>query len=486
MSQPWPNYAHFWRWHFYAGLFCIPFVLVLSVTGSIYLFRPQIEAWQDRDFDALKSGSFVGYAEQVRETLQQVPDSKFVFLQRRSFKEHAQANDGGEGQTHAEASRIMLSHQGQRVRVYVDPVRNAALQQVIEDERFIRVVRRIHGELLLGKRGSYLVELAASWTIVMVLTGMVLWMPQQFRFAGVLYPRLREPGKAFWKDLHSVGGFWASLFIVFLIVTGLPWSTFWGDHFKTMRRLTGTNVVSQAWEGGHETHQDHVGNEPTETSERPSVSNEKPKSGPPAWRRGAPDPATYDLKQIDVVASFASTLDFLPPVIISPPSSGDSVWTIQSETANRPFQQTMKFDAINERVLHHDRFTDRHWIDQVVGHGIALHEGQRFGLLNQLIALFTTGTLVMLSCSGLVLWWRRRKGRGLSPPAPNHKATTGRDVSLLRVIGLTIVVLALAIYLPLFGISLLIVLTLDGFVFRCNRRLSNFLGRSPPTSPESV
>ncbi len=36
-------YRAVWRWHFYAGLFCVPFVLWLSVTGAIYLFKPQIE-----------------------------------------------------------------------------------------------------------------------------------------------------------------------------------------------------------------------------------------------------------------------------------------------------------------------------------------------------------------------------------------------------------------------------------------------------------
>ena len=38
-------YRTIWRWHFYAGLFCIPFVLWLALTGSIYLFKPQVEAW---------------------------------------------------------------------------------------------------------------------------------------------------------------------------------------------------------------------------------------------------------------------------------------------------------------------------------------------------------------------------------------------------------------------------------------------------------
>ena len=36
-------YNAIWRWHFYAGLFCIPFVIWLALTGSIYLWRPQID-----------------------------------------------------------------------------------------------------------------------------------------------------------------------------------------------------------------------------------------------------------------------------------------------------------------------------------------------------------------------------------------------------------------------------------------------------------
>lgn len=44
-------YRLIWRWHFYAGLFCIPFVLALSLTGSIYLFRAQIDAWLDAPYN---------------------------------------------------------------------------------------------------------------------------------------------------------------------------------------------------------------------------------------------------------------------------------------------------------------------------------------------------------------------------------------------------------------------------------------------------
>ncbi len=41
-----------WRWHFYAGLFVIPFVIVLATSGTVFLFKPQIDRWEERAFRA--------------------------------------------------------------------------------------------------------------------------------------------------------------------------------------------------------------------------------------------------------------------------------------------------------------------------------------------------------------------------------------------------------------------------------------------------
>ena len=76
--KPWPDYRAVWRWHFYAGLVCIPFLIVLSITGAIYLFRPQVEAWIDRPYDSLAvEGSPQGADKQVHAALEAVPGSSF-------------------------------------------------------------------------------------------------------------------------------------------------------------------------------------------------------------------------------------------------------------------------------------------------------------------------------------------------------------------------------------------------------------------------
>ncbi len=51
------------RWHFYAGLFVLPFILILSITGSIYLFKPQIERWEERDLGVQLHGGH-GYMDE--------------------------------------------------------------------------------------------------------------------------------------------------------------------------------------------------------------------------------------------------------------------------------------------------------------------------------------------------------------------------------------------------------------------------------------
>src|SRR5690606_9003184 len=37
-------YRRVWRWHFYAGLACLPFLALMALTGGTYLFREEIEA----------------------------------------------------------------------------------------------------------------------------------------------------------------------------------------------------------------------------------------------------------------------------------------------------------------------------------------------------------------------------------------------------------------------------------------------------------
>jgi uncharacterized iron-regulated membrane protein len=453
MHQPisalWPHYRTVWRWHFYAGLFSLPFVLILSITGAIYLFKPQIEAWEDSKFAQLATvDSIKPVSEQVHATLQAIPESRF-----NSFEIPENETDAG---------RVIIGSATDSVRCYVHPASLAILNQSRTDQRFISVVKRVHGELLLGPWGSYLVELAACWTIVMILTGLFLWWPRKIvGLAGIVYPRLLSGPKLFWRDIHSVTGVWISAFALILIVTGLPWTAFWGEYFKSIRRLTGTAVTRQDWTSGssvkmQDPNSSHEGHGHAASNGNDVASRKR-------------DHADFDLLQIDRVVASVRPLGLRPPIVVSPPDQANGDWTVKSNTPNRPQRVTLKINGKSGDITSRETFADRHWLDRIVGTGIALHEGQLFGWVNQAIGLVTALGLVLLSFSGTVLWWRRRHIGSLG--APKIGAISSR-----RSPAIVACIVVLAIYLPIFGASLILVLLLDKLVLRRIPRLSRWAG----------
>jgi uncharacterized iron-regulated membrane protein len=129
---------------------------------------------------------------------------------------------------------------------------------------------------------------------------------------------------------------------------------------------------------------------------------------------------------------------------------------------------TLRYDAATGAEVSRSTFADKHPIDRVVGYGIAWHEGQLFGWINQLIGVLTALMLVTLTVSGFVMW-RRRKPAGLlgAPPAPPAPA---RPRLLL---GAGIV---LALLLPLFTLSLAALWLLDRLMLPHLPRARRWLG----------
>ncbi|SIO59543.1 Uncharacterized iron-regulated membrane protein [Singulisphaera sp. GP187] len=454
--KTWPDYRAVWRWHFYAGLFCIPFVVVLSISGSIYLFKQEIESWIDRPYDRLRlEGRPAVASERIRAALEAFPGSTL-----QAYELPYVASD---------AARVVVSQDGKAMRVYVHPESLKILHAIAEEDRLMRLLFRIHGELLMGNRGSAIVELASSWAIIMIVSGLFLWWPRGVaRWGGIVYPRLRRGSRVFWRDIHSVTGMWISGFALVLLLTGLPWAKFWGDNFRTVRRLTGTAVARQDWSNG---------SPPRAIREESGGSGEH--SGHGSTGRGGRTASRppVDLTSVDRIVATVKPLGLLPPVLIAPPGAksfrgGNTTWTAKSMTANRPYRVDLVMDGATGAIKSRTDFGDRHVVDQVVGAGIAVHEGRLFGWPNQVLGLLTAIGLVLLSVSSVVLWWRRRTSGVLGAP----KVLVPPGFSF----GLLVLVTLLGVYLPLFGASLVLVLLLDAIVLRRIPLIRDWLGLQPP------
>jgi len=420
-------YNAVWRWHFYAAMLCVPFVLWLACTGTLYVWKPQIEALLDRPYDNLvQTGPRLPAETQVAKALAAVPGSQLHKFQL------------PEGPS--EASRIIVGKDGIETRVYLNPYTGAVLKTVGEEDQLMRVIFHLHGELMAPPWGSWLVEIAACWAIVMLLTGLYLWWPRGSRgLGGVLWPRLFGGKRLFWRDLHAVTGIWVSALALFLITTGLPWATAWGAYFKEIRAVTNTTDGPQDWPTG--SHGEHAMLGEHAEHGGMSMAHVDPKAG-----------------EIDRVIDAVLPLGIAAPVIVAPPATKGDPWTVTSDAANRPLRTRITVDGTTGHI--HDRrdFAERHWVDRVVGYGIAAHEGALFGLANQLLSTLTALLLVVLAVSGTVLWWRRRPQGLLGAPIPLSRPRFGAVL-----IG---AILLLALLLPLFGASLVAMLLVERLMLR--------------------
>jgi uncharacterized iron-regulated membrane protein len=118
-----------------------------------------------------------------------------------------------------------------------------------------------------------------------------------------------------------------------------------------------------------------------------------------------------------------------------------------------------------------ETFAGKHPIDQAIGFGIAAHEGQLFGLANQLLGLLAATGLVTLSVSGIVMW-RRRGPQGMLG-APERLA----NINAARGVGLAI--LALGLFMPVLGASLILVALVEFLVLRRIPQVRSWLGLDP-------
>jgi uncharacterized iron-regulated membrane protein len=451
-----------WRWHFYAGLFCLPFVCWLAITGSVYLFRPDIEAWLDRPYEALPlEGARAEPAIEARAAMAAVPGSEFS-------RYEPPATPTG-------AAQVIVTRDGTPYRVFIHPTTLRSMKIQRDDRRPMDIVSHLHGQLLLGARGSMIVEVAASWAVVMILTGLFLWFPRGTkRLGGLLYPRLRLRGRFFWRDLHAVSAFWVSLIALFLLLSGMPWSANWGKYLNWARNQWSVTAGMPDWpvpgmEAAH--------GAPVPTAEAAAMHGG---SGPavagmsPAEVAMAPAgaPRHPDVHALDVLVPLAARLRVPRPVLISPPLEGDHDWTISSTTQNRPQRVIYTVDPETGSIVDTHDYYDQNIVDKIVGIVIATHEGQLFGRINQAILLFTAISLLIVSASAVVMWWRRRPADMLGAPPPSARP---RFSALLAVS-----IVALAVMLPLFGLSLVVVLLVDRMLLPRLPATRRWLGLTPP------
>lgn len=409
-------YRSVWRWHLVAGLLVLPFLAWLAVTGGLYLYKPEIER--------------AVYADWLR--VEARPALPLVVLTKR-----VAADTGGRvtqvtKPAAAESWRMTIAlPDGAKRTAFVDPGDGRVLGTT-RPGGVMGLVKELHSLVITGPIGNAVIEIAAGWAIVLVLTGIWLWASKPgFGAKGPV------GGRRFWRDLHASTGIVAGAVILFLAVTGMPWSGVWGKGLQTLVATQGwgrpRSPGPAPWESAKADHGDHGGG----TASLPwSMQAMHRPIGHPG--DSGPDRALATAQAAGI--GDAWTLTF--------PASADAPYLIGAPIVRADDARALYIDAGTGRVLQDARYRDFGAAAQAIEWGIAVHQGQQFGEVNRLVMLGGCIAIILLVVSAPVMWFKRRpKGLGMPP------GRSGRGLALLMA--------GAGFAFPLTGITMLAALALD-------------------------
>lgn len=421
-------YRRIWRWHFYTGLIIIPFMIFLSISGAVYLFKPQIENILDKPYSNLQVGQ-----KTAPPSTQIMAASEY--LEGAPLKSYEVPKDA------KSPAKISFFQNGEQKILYVNPYNLEILKEQKADNQIMEIAKDIHGELLMGKFGSFFVEGAASFAILMTISGLYLWWPRnQKNLGGILYIR---GGKNFVKDLHSVTGFWSSLLMIFLLLSGLPWTNIWGGSFKYIMQHSQELPQKLDWSLNRAEENATIKKEIEHTNK------------------------AFNINEIDNVYNDAKNKGLVAPWQISPPNKKSQYWKAESITQNRPLRVTIFYNTNGNEVKRED-IKSKTPINQVIAYAIAAHEGQLFGPLNQILGLLTTVVILIISISAIFMWLKRKSKGNIGAPPKIDNYNLEKWLFALLVI--------FSILLPVFGIILVSIIIIDFLILQRFDKAKNWLG----------
>jgi uncharacterized iron-regulated membrane protein len=404
-----------WRWHFWAGLVATPTLLIVAVTGGLYVFRIEIEdaIYADATF-VEPTGSPLSAAEQLRAV--QASYAGRTVSRMVLSEEPARATTFLVNQP----PRADGADPGPSTFVWLNPYTGVVTGERSNRAPFFGAVLELHRSLFSGTAGRLVVELTTSWMLVLLVTGVWLWLPKRWQqLSGVWYPRLRGHRYRSVRDLHAVGGMYLAPVLALVAFTGL---------------LYGTGAI-RLWNAA--------------SSGAFALPRSYLNSPPSHW----PTSARSD---ISVNHPVALAQERWPgrPLHVQLPRKPTDAFVVTARGGWGPTSVgVLGVDQYSGAILCDNRYEDLRWYQQARLWALPFHEGSVIGWPSKVVALLACLGLACLAGTGLILTLLRhspfRLASARSEVAPPRGAVAAIVVCglLLPTVGATIVLVVAGDYL---------------------------------------
>lgn len=396
-----------WKWHFISGLIALPLVLLLSITGGIYLFKDTVE---HSEFKPLKEVEAVGRPLSYQDQWQ-IAKKEAV---KRPTKMVIPSQE-------VQATEFISGMRGDKSTLFVDPYSQTVTGEVVLKDTWMYDIRKLHGELLMGKFGTLFIELTACWMFMLIITGFYIWWPKtSWRLRGYFTIRTDVKRRLVWRDIHAVTSMWISILVLITLAGGMPWTEVWGSGYKSVQKYT------------------HSGY-------------------PQTWKsRGLTSHATdHEAITLDEMVVKAKALNLPGQVSIGLPKNKKGVYTVSNTYKDKGQHRVLHYDQYSGEVVKQHDWSDvgimmrgRQWV-------MSFHEGL-LGSWNWWLMLIMTILLTLTSGAALAAWLlRKKKGKWGTPKVP-EQYSIGK--------GLFSIIIFLGLFFPLFGASLLLIWLYERYI----------------------
>ena len=375
----------FWL-HLVGGCVAGVVILTMSVTGALLAFERQITAWADTPAVLQsQSGS--------------LPETKLEPIL--AALESSGRGIPSELVLHNSATTPVEARYGRQTTLFLNPWTAEIIGQPNEDVHgFFQSVERIHRSLGLGMQnamGRGIADAANLIFLVMLISGMYLWLPKIFTFAAVksrvlfrsgLQGRTRE-----W-NWHHVVGIWTVIPLFFIVLTGVIMSYTWASNL--LFTMTGSPVPT----GGFQGERGPRGNGGTRGAQRGT---------------GSTDFHANSNRSIDeLVQTAKQETPAWKSISVTVPRPQDPVLnlSIDKSVGGQPEQAfRMVINRQSGNVEAVKRFSDNNTGRKLRAWSRFLHTGEELGVFGQIIGAIACLGAILLVWTGISMAMRRALSR---------------------------------------------------------------------------
>lgn len=333
-------------------------VFIVSITGCLYVFEEEIRenTQQDELYVPIQEKPFVGLDSIIRTFNAIAPKEKITVIRVKEVEPNA---------------TVQISSKKKMV-YFFNPYDGSLVKKGGAD--WLSVVLEIHTSLLLGETGKFIQRWAVVIFVIMLITGLVLWFPNQVRL-------IKQSLKVKWKgsfkrvnyDLHNVLGFYTSGILIVISLSGLYFA------FKEVKTAASFFTGTKLTDGKKQIAATPIHSEVTSVR--------------------------YD--------------SLYKTVSLKYPGANFTSFSIRKNGELRlrmiyPYkwarnQNTFYFKEATGQLLRFKLYQDYNGADFIEATNYDLHTGQLFGWFGKIVACIASLISASLPVTGVIIWLKRKK-----------------------------------------------------------------------------